>query len=58
VSDRVAMLHQGKIVEVGTPDEMRRSENPYVKQFLEGSTEGRSSSADGRRRLPRMSGHA
>lgn len=40
VSDRVAMMYQGKIVEVGTPDEMRSTANPYVRQFVEGDTEG------------------
>ncbi|MDO8684385.1 MAG: ABC transporter ATP-binding protein [Armatimonadota bacterium] len=40
VSNRVAMMHQGKIVEVGTPDEMRSSVNPYVRQFVEGVLEG------------------
>ncbi|MDO8587032.1 MAG: ABC transporter ATP-binding protein [Armatimonadota bacterium] len=40
VSDRVAMMHQGRILDVGTPAEMRKSSNPYVKQFVEGETEG------------------
>ena len=30
----------GKIVEVGTPDEVRSSENPIVRQFIEGRAEG------------------
>jgi ABC-type transporter Mla maintaining outer membrane lipid asymmetry ATPase subunit MlaF len=24
----------------GTPEEMRESDNPYVRQFMEGKTEG------------------
>ena len=40
VADRVAMLYQGRIVAVGTPDEMRNSENEIVRQFMEGNTEG------------------
>jgi phospholipid/cholesterol/gamma-HCH transport system ATP-binding protein len=40
VSDRVAMMHQGRIVEVGAPDEIRNSSNPYVKQFVDGAAEG------------------
>jgi phospholipid/cholesterol/gamma-HCH transport system ATP-binding protein len=40
VADRVAMLHNGVIVEVGTPEEIRNSSNPAVRQFLTGSTEG------------------
>ncbi|MEN6371648.1 MAG: ABC transporter ATP-binding protein [Armatimonadota bacterium] len=40
VSNRVGMLHSGRIVQVGTWDEMEKSENPVVKQFIAGSMEG------------------
>lgn len=40
VADKIAMLYNGTIVETGTPDEIRRSSNPYVKQFITGSLEG------------------
>jgi phospholipid/cholesterol/gamma-HCH transport system ATP-binding protein len=40
ISDRIAMLYQGKIIEVGTPDEIRNSSNPIVQQFIEGRSEG------------------
>ena len=40
VADRIAMLHEGTIVETGTPDEMRASPNPVVQQFLAGRSEG------------------
>jgi phospholipid/cholesterol/gamma-HCH transport system ATP-binding protein len=40
VATRMAMLYQGKIIEAGTPEELRQSENPVVAQFLSGSTEG------------------
>ncbi len=40
IADRIAMLHQGKIIEVGTPEEIRRSENPIVRQFIRGEAEG------------------
>jgi phospholipid/cholesterol/gamma-HCH transport system ATP-binding protein len=40
VATRMAMLHRGKIVEEGTPGQMRQSSNPVVVQFLNGSTEG------------------
>jgi len=40
VADRVAMLHQGHIVEEGTPEEFQRSQNPIVRQFIEGRAEG------------------
>ena len=40
VATRMAMLHRGRIIEQGTPAEMRASKNPIVGQFLSGSTEG------------------
>jgi phospholipid/cholesterol/gamma-HCH transport system ATP-binding protein len=40
VADRVAMLHNGVIVETGTPEEIKNSSNPAVKQFITGSTKG------------------
>lgn len=40
VSDRVAMLLNGNFVAEGTPEELRRSDNPAVQQFLLGKTDG------------------
>ena len=40
IADRVAMLHHGKIVEEGTPDQFQHSTNPMVQQFIEGRAEG------------------
>jgi len=40
IADRVAVLWNGKIVEVGTPEEIKRSENPVVRQFISGEPEG------------------
>ena len=40
VGDRLAMLHGGKVVYVGTPDEVRKTDDAYVRQFVEGSSEG------------------
>jgi phospholipid/cholesterol/gamma-HCH transport system ATP-binding protein len=40
IADRIAMLYQGKIEEVGTPDEIRGSKNPVVQQFITGSAVG------------------
>ena len=40
IGDRIAMLYQGKIIEVGTPEEIKNSSNPIVKQFIEGKSEG------------------
>lgn len=40
VGDRIGMLYEGKIIEVGTPEEIQASPNPYVRQFIRGETEG------------------
>lgn len=40
ISDRVAMLYRGEIVETGTPEEIQRSVHPVVRQFISGSLEG------------------
>ncbi len=40
VGDRMALLNDGRIIAVGTPDEMRESEDPYVRQFITGTSEG------------------
>ncbi|MGA2141326.1 MAG: ATP-binding cassette domain-containing protein [Brevinematales bacterium] len=39
-SDRIGMIYGGKIIFTGTPDELVRTENPYVRQFIEGKYEG------------------
>ncbi len=40
VADRIAMLYGGRIVQTGTPDEIRSSDDPVVRQFIEGRMEG------------------
>ena len=40
ISDRIAMLYKGEIQEIGTPDEIRNTTNPIVKQFITGSAVG------------------
>jgi phospholipid/cholesterol/gamma-HCH transport system ATP-binding protein len=40
IADRIAMLYNGKIIECGTPDEIRASKNPVVQQFIEGQITG------------------
>jgi phospholipid/cholesterol/gamma-HCH transport system ATP-binding protein len=34
VADRLAVLYDGRIAAQGTPEEVRRSEDPYVQRFL------------------------
>jgi phospholipid/cholesterol/gamma-HCH transport system ATP-binding protein len=40
IADRIAMLYEGRIIEVGTPDEIRSSPNPVIQQFIHGQAEG------------------
>jgi len=40
IGDRIAMLYEGKIIEQGTPEELRASQNPVIVQFLAGGVEG------------------
>lgn len=36
IADRVGMMSGGRIIQIGTPDEIRNSTNPIVRQFVEG----------------------
>lgn len=40
IADRVAMLHQGKIIWCGKVGEMDHCGNPYVEQFIHGRADG------------------
>ncbi len=40
IADRVAMLHKGQVLEVGTPEQIKNSKNPIVQQFIKGEIEG------------------
>lgn len=40
IASRIAMLYEGKIIEVGTPDEIKNTKNPVVKQFITGAAAG------------------
>lgn len=40
IADRIAMLYKGKIIEVGTPDQIRNTQNPVVRQFVTGAAAG------------------
>ena len=37
ISDRLAMIHEGYVIFSGTPDELRASEDPRVRDFIEGN---------------------
>ena len=40
IADRMVLLDRGKFVVSGTPEEMRNSTDPLVRQFIHGLTEG------------------
>ena len=40
VGHRIAMLHDGAVIFQGTPDELRETDHPLVRQFIEGRAEG------------------
>ena len=40
IGDRIAIVHKGQIVEICTPEEIRNSKNPFIKQFINGNPEG------------------
>ena len=40
ISDYIAFLYEGRIMLHGTPEEFRKTDNPYVRQFVDGSSHG------------------
>ena len=40
LSDRVAMMHDGEVIAIGTPDEIKKSQNPIVRNFIYTTTKG------------------
>lgn len=40
IADRIAMIYKGKILQVATPEEIKNSKDPIVKQFINGNIEG------------------
>lgn len=40
IADRIAMLYQGKLIQCDTPDRIRNTDNPIVRQFIEGRLDG------------------
>lgn len=40
IADRIAMLYEGRIIEEGTPDEIEKTENEIVQQFIHGRAKG------------------
>jgi len=40
VADRIAMLYEGRIIEIGNPAEIQASSNPIIQQFIHGQAHG------------------
>lgn len=40
IGHKIAMIYEGRIIEYGTPEELRASANPVLQQFISGSLEG------------------
>jgi phospholipid/cholesterol/gamma-HCH transport system ATP-binding protein len=40
IADKVAMLHEGKIIAEGSVEEIKQNQNPVLRQFLEGNAQG------------------
>ena len=40
IGNRISMLYNGKIVQTGTREEIQRSADPVVVQFIHGQTKG------------------
>ena len=40
VGNHIAMLHEGKIIYTAAPEDLRNTDHPIVRQFIEGRAEG------------------
>ncbi|MFH1798215.1 MAG: ABC transporter ATP-binding protein [Candidatus Omnitrophota bacterium] len=40
IADRIAMIYKGKLLEIGTPKEIRDSKNKIIQQFINGNYDG------------------
>ena len=40
IADRIAMLYEGRIIDTGSPAEIKNTGNPVVRQFITGSASG------------------
>lgn len=40
IADKIAMLYNGRIITLGTPEEIKNTKDPVVKQFIHGEAKG------------------
>ena len=40
IANRIGMLYEGRLIQTGTPDDIRNTTDPRVRQFITGATSG------------------
>jgi phospholipid/cholesterol/gamma-HCH transport system ATP-binding protein len=40
IADKISMMFAGQIIETGRPDDIKETDNPFVRQFIEGQSTG------------------
>ena len=40
IADKISMMFGGQIIETGRPDDIKETDNPFVRQFIEGESTG------------------
>lgn len=40
VASRIAMFHEGRVLQIGTPEEIKATRDPHVRQFVDGLSQG------------------
>lgn len=40
IADKIVMLYDGRVIEEGTPEDIRKSDNKFVHQFISGAPDG------------------
>ena len=40
IADQMIVLHRGKVLEIGTSQQIQETTNPYIRQFINGEPEG------------------
>src|ERR1039458_4980763 len=52
VADRIAVINEGRILTIGTPDEVKRFDDPLVQSFLHADFKREPGNSSGKDRLP------
>ncbi|OIO38612.1 MAG: ABC transporter ATP-binding protein [Candidatus Omnitrophica bacterium CG1_02_49_10] len=54
IADKIAMLYEGKIIAEGTPEEIKNTKNPVVRQFITGAAMGPITKGESLRQLEEL----